>query len=77
MDSHLKRPAFPRAAEWHWLGLAYHARETGLMGVFWSSSRRDGAMAKPTYRALGVALRIFSVLLAVVLGTIRTLWIAP
>ena len=34
-------------------------------------------MAKPPYRALGVALRIFSVLLAVVLGTIRTLWIAP
>src|SRR5207247_5936937 len=40
-------------------------RAKRVLGVFWSSSRRDGAMPKPPYRALQVALSIFSFLLAV------------
>jgi hypothetical protein len=45
--------------------LAYNARETGLWAYFGPVQGRDNAMSKPSYRVLQVALRIFSVLLAI------------
>jgi hypothetical protein len=51
------------SAGWNWRKLLHQKAVQGTVSVF--SEGRPAAMSRPPYRALQVALRIFSVLLAI------------